>query len=705
MKIKSLVFPFCLMNCCIVNAQIDSLNVMVDDTHLEELVITSQIEPQSLKKAINNVRVISKEDIQNLGAVTLNDVLNQYINITVTPSGSSGRSTVSMFGLGSVYFKILIDNVPIVNENGLGNNTDISQISLNDVEQIEIIEGAMGVTHGANAVSGILNIITKKSSDNKWEVQLTSQEETAGNEFSFFKEGKHIQNIKINNNINENLFATFGVNRIDFKGYLGDQLGQFHDLNDSKRGYKWNPSEQIQANALISYRKDNLRLFYKFEYLTKETQYFHPTVQSGYNETLGAYKYSEDERYFTNRVYNHLNASGKIFNQVNFNISASYQMQKREEETFRYNITNDIESLNNRIKDQAMEVLYSTGTFSNFFNNKIYNLQLGYEIVSNKGFSVVDAELNKKKDVNETISNYDFFAVSEINVNDRFSVRPGIRYSFQSMFDNQYSYSLGGRYLLNNGFEARAALGRSYRTPDFQELYFRNIFDGHYFVGNENLVPETSTSFEASVKKITNFKTSLLSNHIMFSMNDIDDRITDAYIGDMGATPMYQYINVSKYKSINISTTNQYKFDNWNFNLNGSFTWISQVIDNAKFKTSDEFLFAYSLNSNLSYFVPKWNTTFAAYYKFTGKTPQWVIGSNDYLVSEMGSYSWLDFSIRKGFWNNKFETTVGARNLFNVGDVNRTRLNEGGGHTVDVNILLAYGRSYFVKLTYNLNFN
>ena len=66
MKIKSLVFPFCLMNCCIVNAQIDSLNVMVDDTHLEELVITSQIEPQSLKKAINNVRVISKEDIQNL---------------------------------------------------------------------------------------------------------------------------------------------------------------------------------------------------------------------------------------------------------------------------------------------------------------------------------------------------------------------------------------------------------------------------------------------------------------------------------------------------------------------------------------------------------------------------------------------------------------------------------------------------------------
>src|SRR5690606_10472136 len=145
--------------------------------------ITSQIEPQSLKKSINNVRLITKEDIQNLGAVNLGDVLNQYINITVTPDSSTGSSKVSMFGLDSRYFKILIDNVPLVSENGFGNSTDLSQINLNDVERIEIIEGAMGVTHGANAVSGILNIITKKSADHKWEIQLTSQEETIGKEF------------------------------------------------------------------------------------------------------------------------------------------------------------------------------------------------------------------------------------------------------------------------------------------------------------------------------------------------------------------------------------------------------------------------------------------------------------------------------------------------------------------------------------------
>ena len=104
MRIKSLIFSLCCVNGFVMNAQVDSLEQRIDDTKLEELVITSQIEPQSLKKAINNVRVISKEDIQNLGAVNLADVLNQYINITVTPDSSTGKSTVSMFGLDSRYF-------------------------------------------------------------------------------------------------------------------------------------------------------------------------------------------------------------------------------------------------------------------------------------------------------------------------------------------------------------------------------------------------------------------------------------------------------------------------------------------------------------------------------------------------------------------------------------------------------------------------
>lgn len=704
MKNKQLVFSVILLNTCAIHAQVDSLTYE-NETLLDEMVITTQIEPQSLKRSINNVRVISKEDIENLAAVNLSDVLNQYINITVTPSSVTGRSSVSMFGLDANYFKILVDNVPLVNEGGLGNNTDLSQISLHDIERIEIIEGAMGVTHGANAVSGILNIITKKSAANKWEIQITTQEESVGNEYSFFKEGRHIQNLRVIHNINDRWFASIGVLRNDFQGYLGGKLGKKHTFNDGFRGFKWNPSEQIQPQALVSYTTEKVRLVYKFEFLNREVDYFHPTVQSGFNETYGAYKYANDERFFTNRIYNHLNASGKIFSDINFNISASHQLQKREEEAFRYNISHDIETGNLKQKDQSMEVLYSTGTFSNFFKNDHFNLQLGYELANNKGFSVVDAEANLKKEVNKTINNYDFFTVAEININEQLSFRPGLRYSIQSMFNNQYAYSFGGRYLLKNGYEFRAALGKSYRTPTFDELFTRNIFDGHYFVGNENLKPETSNSVEASLKKTTFFEAISLSNHIMINVNDIKDRITNAYVGDLGATPMYENINVSKYQSINLSTTNQFKYNNLDISLGGSFTWVSQLIDTGIYKTPEEYLFTYSVNSNVSYFIPNWNTTFSAYYKFTSEIPSWVMGADGYVVSKLGSYNWLDASIRKSFFNKKIEATIGARNIFNIGDVNQTRLNETVGHSVSSNILLAYGRSYFVKLTYNINFN
>lgn len=52
--------------------EIDSLKV----TKLEEVVLTTQIEPQSLKKSVHNVKVISAEDIANLGANNLGDILN-----------------------------------------------------------------------------------------------------------------------------------------------------------------------------------------------------------------------------------------------------------------------------------------------------------------------------------------------------------------------------------------------------------------------------------------------------------------------------------------------------------------------------------------------------------------------------------------------------------------------------------------------------
>lgn len=665
---------------------------------LEEVVITGQFEPQSIKKSVFNVRIITAKDIQNLAANNLSDVLNQYLNITIRPSGNDGRSTVSIFGLDARYFKILIDNVPVVSESGLGNNTDLSQINLNDIEQIEIVEGSMGVTHGANAVSGVLNIITKKSSKDNWNIAATAQEESVGKEFDFFDKGRHIQTLKVSNALNNNWFASVTVNRNDFNGFLDGKKGKDYSENDQLRGYRWLPKEQLNGTALIAYNKNNFRIFYKFEYLDENIDFYNSTVQSGYNAELGSYRYADDRRFLNNRYFHNLNAIGKIFNKLNYNVSVSHQKQERFIEDFRYYLFTRNEANNVKVKDQSMEVFYSTGTVSNFFSDKKVSLQLGYEIVNNRGFSLP---------VRKTLENYDFFASSEIIATERFSIRPGMRFSSQSKFKDQHASSLGLRYLFKNDFELRGSYGNSFRTPTFEELYYWFVNDSHFYIGNENLIPETSTSYEISLKKQLGLASGLqISTSFSGSFLDINDKIDMALIRINPSTFIreFQYINISKYRMWNFSTMNQFKKGNWNINLGAALVGISQKIDNQIFEPNEKFLYSFNLNCNASYLVPKWQTTFSAYYKFNGKTQQFVEGSSQYIISTVDASNWLDASARKSFFKNKLESTIGVRNILDVTNINQTTANNGSAHGTSSNVMLAYGRSYFLKLVYNLNF-
>lgn len=698
------LLPFTILLTSIAFAQNVS-NDTIKKTDLQEVVVTGQFEPQSLKKSVQNVRVITRKDIDQLAANNLGDVLNQYINITVMPSGTTGRSTVSMFGLDGLYFKILIDNVPIVNESGFGNNIDLSQINLNDVERIEIIEGSMGVTHGANAVSGILNIITKKSSRHKWEIDATIQEETVGNEFSFFEEGRHIQALQVGHTISENWFASVNVNHNDFQGYLGDKQGPDYDINDGLRGYNWLPKDQLMSNALINYQKNDFRIFYRFEMMNELVDYYNSQVETLFNTELGSYRASQDKRYFTNRYYHHLNATGRLFSKLVYNVSGSHQKQQREEESFIYRIRQDQEVENKTQVDQSMEVLYSTGTVSNFFNSKKADLQLGYELVNNNGFAIVQEAGSVFTGVRERLENYDVFASSEINLSERFSVRPGFRYSFQSKFDDQYAASLGFRELFNHDIQVRGAIGKSFRTPTFEELYTKMIFPGHYFTGNENLIPETSISYEVSGKKSTYYNSGLMmSNSLIVSFMDIDDRITSAFTGfSADNVPMYEAINISKYNMWNLSTTNQFQYKNLSLSIGATIVGVSQLIDNGEFESNDEYLYSLNLNTSVSYRVPKWNTLFAAYYKHNGRAQEYQSNGSEYILTTVEATNWLDASVNKSFFKNTFDVQLGARNLLDVTNVTRTGNSQTGSHAASTNVMLAYGRSYYIKLMYNLN--
>lgn len=683
---------------------------------LDEVVVTGQIEPQSIKKSVFNVRVITAEDIKRQAGNNLADVLNQYLNITIQPQSGEGRSTVSMFGLDSQYLKVLVDNVPLVSDTGLGNNIDLTQINLDDIQQIEIIEGAMGVTHGANAVSGIINIITKKSTKNKWEITATMQEETVGDEYKPLKdEGRHIQALRIAHSFNENWYVAVGANRNDFEGYMGEYGGKEFTNNldnpDQERGYSWLPKEQVFNNFLLRYQKGSTRLFYKFDYFDEKIDFYSPIVSNEVVSGVGILKYSDDRRYFTEKFYHHLNAVGKVFG-LDYNASVSYQKQQRDVEQFKYYIQTDQEAGNTTQPYQETEVLYSTGTLSNFFKKEGFDFQVGYELVNSNGYSsALSGSFNDSDqgdvDLKKRLENYDVFTAAEISVTSKFSVRPGFRYSFQSKFDNQWAASMGFRYLLGKGLETRLSYGRSYRTPNYEELYSYFVDSNHNLQGNPDLTPESGHSIEASIKKQTFFDSGLqLSNAFTAGFITVDDRIELAVVA---TTPslQYRYINIDSYKMWNLATTHQLAYKNLQAKLGVSVLGISRAINTGLVTSDDKYLVNYQFNANIGYTIPKWNTLLSLYYKHNGKQQQYVQDNSltdpQFVLSEIESFGLMDASVRQSFFKNQLDVTLGARNLLDVVNI-QSSVASGGTHTAgNTNILMGYGRSYFLKLTYNLN--
>src|SRR6187402_1148224 len=138
------------------------------------------------------VRDISKERIQKQAATKLQDVLNTELNIRFSQDLATGGSNMSMMGLGGQNVKILLDGVPMVGRQGTSNEINVNQIDINAIERIEIIEGPMSVVYGADALAGVINIITKKPKKEKLAVTARLHEESIGGEYGI-EQGIHNQ--------------------------------------------------------------------------------------------------------------------------------------------------------------------------------------------------------------------------------------------------------------------------------------------------------------------------------------------------------------------------------------------------------------------------------------------------------------------------------------------------------------------------------
>ncbi|MCG8468822.1 MAG: TonB-dependent receptor [Gemmatimonadetes bacterium] len=130
-----------------------------DPVALEELLVTVHRTPIPLRAISANVTVLEGEELEEAGYVSVIDALRTVPSLAVAQSGSFGSlASVFLRGGESDYVAVLIDGVQV---NEPGGRFDFAHLPLQQIDRIEIVRGPSSATYGSDAVSGVVNIITR----------------------------------------------------------------------------------------------------------------------------------------------------------------------------------------------------------------------------------------------------------------------------------------------------------------------------------------------------------------------------------------------------------------------------------------------------------------------------------------------------------------------------------------------------------------
>ena len=151
------------------------------------MLFRSQFTPQSLRNSLYKIRVVNQKAIAQKAPSDLQSLLNTEIGVRISNDMALGESDFELMGMSGNNVKVLIDGVPLVDRGST--KQSLSQIDINTIEQVEIVEGPMSVVYGTDALAGVVNIITKKAKTNaeKTQVSISAriQEESMGKEYDF----------------------------------------------------------------------------------------------------------------------------------------------------------------------------------------------------------------------------------------------------------------------------------------------------------------------------------------------------------------------------------------------------------------------------------------------------------------------------------------------------------------------------------------
>ena len=127
---------------------------------LPEVVVTSARIQQTSSYSPSSVTVFTRNEIESMNATSLAQVVSAAAGIFIKDYGSiSGLKTISQRGLGTEHTLILFNGLRMSSlQNGL---VDLGMLPIDNIESVEIVRGGQSASYGADAVAGLINVVTR----------------------------------------------------------------------------------------------------------------------------------------------------------------------------------------------------------------------------------------------------------------------------------------------------------------------------------------------------------------------------------------------------------------------------------------------------------------------------------------------------------------------------------------------------------------
>ncbi len=435
------------------------LRVVLKKELIEKVVVTATKTPKLLKNVPVRTELISEEEIEASGAKTVYEVLDkELIGVWVNQSCTNCNfSELRMQGLEGGYSQILIDGLPVFS--GLASVYGLQQIRSEDIERIEVIKGACSALYGAQAIGGVVNIITR--------------EPTLDPEISF--EGTY-------GSYNSQDFALRAAGR---NGILGAVVtaqrgsNDYVDINDD------NFTDKVESDNLNLSLKTNFYFAQDLHRITLLSRYIDEFRRGGYLPNIDDPLDENSEHIDTNRYEYGIGYQGifKGTNILNLNIIATKHDRRATNASRPFDSNEDMHLFDSQYSHQILEGKHTITSGINYKDEKINEIINYYPAPEKRA---------------KTISVY---TQNEITFSEKLDFILGLRYDHidsSLIEESSLSPRVGAKWDINQKFSLRASIGSGFRVPYLfaEDLHLCSAAPLIYNSGT--LKPEKSLSYNIS---------------------------------------------------------------------------------------------------------------------------------------------------------------------------------------------------------------